>query len=193
MGLSLIVAIGSQNAFVLRQGLARQHVFTVVLTCALSDALLILVGVFAFQHIAAALPAIVPFMRGAGALYLTAFGGLCFYHAPQRHHPALNPTASSTQSQLKALLQCLAFTWLNPHVYLDTVVLIGSVATSFPHHPWAFAIGAMTASFVFFVTLGTTSRLLSPVLATPRAWRILDALIGSIMLAIAAHLIMPLL
>jgi len=153
-GLGLIVAIGAQNAFVLRQGLRREHVLPVVLTCALSDAALILLGVTSFARIAALLPWLDPAMRFGGAAFL-AWYGLRSLRAALRSTDALRVTAEGAAAPLgRVLLACLAFTWLNPHVYLDTVVLLGSMSTQFPGAQAAFAAGAMTGSFLFFFALG---------------------------------------
>lgn len=188
LGLSLILAIGAQNAFVLRQGLRRAHVFTVCLTCALSDAVLIVLGVAGFAVVIEAIPAIVPAMRWGGAAFLLIYGALSF-RAALGASAALEPTDTGTGSLHKALVTCLALTWLNPHVYLDTVVLLGSVSTQYAGQQLAFGAGAVTASFVFFFSLGYGARLLRPVFAKPMAWRVLEAVVGVTMWAIAAKLI----
>ena len=185
LGLSLIMAIGAQNAFVLRQGLRRQHVLAVVLTCALSDALLIAAGVAGFGALAQRLPWLEPAMRWGGAAFLMAYGARAFLSA-WRGGQALD-AGTGAGGLRAALATCLALTWLNPHVYLDTVVLLGSVSAQYAARP--FAIGAMTASFVFFFTLGFGARLLAPLFARPAAWRVLDAGVGCVMWAIAALLI----
>lgn len=188
LGLSLILAIGAQNAFVLRQGLRRAHVLPVVLTCAISDAILIAVGVSGFGLLADRLPALAPAMRWLGAAFLLVYGALAFRNA-WRGGEHLDPAARGTGSLRAAVATCLALTWLNPHVYLDTVVLLGSVAARYPGQGLAFGAGAVTASFVFFFSLGYGARLLAPVFARPRAWRILDIGIGCVMWAIAWGLI----
>ncbi len=187
LGLSLILAIGAQNAFVLRQGLVRSHVFAVCLTCALSDALLIAAGVAGFGTLTQAVPGLEWGMRLFGAAFLLWYG-LRSLIAAWRGGETLR-AEGSTQSLRAALLTCLALTWLNPHVYLDTVVLLGAVAAHYDDR-LAFALGAMTASFVFFFTLGYGARGLSPVLARPGAWRVLDVLIGLLMLVIAGSLLL---
>ncbi len=189
LGLSLILAIGAQNAFVLRQGLRGAHVFAVCLTCALSDAILIAVGVAGFAAISEALPGIAPVMRWGGAAFLIVYGALAFKSALGPAE-ALKPAEAGAGSLAKALATCLALTWLNPHVYLDTVVLLGSVSTQYDGQQLAFGVGAVTASFVFFFSLGYGARLLRPVFARPRAWRVLDVIVGLIMWAIAAKLIL---
>ncbi len=189
MGLSLIVAIGAQNAFVLRQGLRNEHVFAVCLTCALSDLILILVGVTSFGKIAGWLPWVNPVMRYAGAAFLTWYGAKSLI-AALRSHDALTVATSREKSGLgKALLACLAFTWLNPHVYLDTVVLLGSISTQFKGHQAAFAAGAVSGSFLFFFALGYGARWLRPFFAKPTAWRALDGLIAAVMGGIAFQLV----
>lgn len=186
LGFSLILAIGAQNAFVLRQGLRREHVLPIVLTCAISDAFLIAAGVAGFGALVRLLPWLEVVMRWGGALFLLFYGARAFY-AAWRGGEALD--AGDNASSLKrALLICLALTWLNPHVYLDTVMLLGSVSAQYPSG-FSFALGAMSASFVFFFSLGYGARVLAPVFAKPSAWRVLDLLIGAIMWAIAAKLI----
>ena len=189
LGFSLILAIGAQNAFVLKQGLRDEHVFLVCLICALSDALLILIGVSGFHLLVAAYPEVVAIARYGGALSLFTYGSLSFYRA-LRVQQGLQPSEIRSNSAWQSALTCLAFTWLNPHVYLDTVVLLGSVSTQFGDSIIWFASGAMTASFVFFFALGYGARLLRPLFAEARAWRILDLLIGIVMWAIAARLLM---
>lgn len=187
LGLSLIAAIGAQNAFVLRQGLARRHVLPVVLTCALSDALLITAGVAGFGALTGAVPWLATLLRWGGVAFLLAYGLRAFLSA-WRGEGALQAAGLGDQSLTAAVLTCLAFTWLNPHVYLDTVVLIGSVAQRWPGQGTAFGAGAVTASFVFFFALGYGARALAPVFARPAAWRVLDTGIGIIMWTIAARL-----
>lgn len=189
MGLGLIVAIGAQNAFVLRQGLKREHVLPVVLACALSDALLIALGVTSLAQVIALMPWLEPAMRYGGAAFL-------LWYALRSLRSALTSTDAlkvdnGIGTPLKATLAtCLALTWLNPHVWLDTVVLLGSIATQFSGERLAFALGATSASFLFFFGLGYGARYLSPLFAQPRAWRILDGLIAVVMGSIAARLVL---
>jgi len=189
-GFSLILAIGAQNAFVLRQGLARAHVFWVCLVCALSDALLIAAGVAGAGALIAAVPGLGPAMRWAGAAFLIVYGAgrLRAALAPGalRAGPAAEPALGPT------LLATLAITWLNPHVYLDTLALIGAVSTGVdPGAPrLAFGIGAVTASFVFFFGLGYGARLLAPLFARPAAWAWLDGAVALVMWTIAALLLL---
>ena len=189
LGLSLILAIGAQNAFVLRQGLARSHVLAVVLTCAISDAILIAAGVSGFGALSAAVPWFADLMRWGGAAFLFVYGGLAFRSA-LTGAGALRAEGASGGSARAAVLTCLALTWLNPHVYLDTVVLLGSIAAQFPGERVAFGAGAVTASFTFFFALGYGARALAPVFARPAAWRVLDVGIGIVMWSIAAGLIL---
>jgi L-lysine exporter family protein LysE/ArgO len=186
LGFSLILAIGAQNAFVLRQGLRRAHVFAVCLTCALSDAILIVAGVAGFGALAEAVPWLEPVMRWGGAAFLTVYGFRSLW-AAWRGGAALE-AGEAAGSLRAALLTCLALTWLNPHVYLDTVVLLGSVSAQY-EDKLAFGVGAVLASFTFFFSLGYGARGLAPLFARPGAWRVLDAGVGLVMLAIAVKLI----
>ena len=187
LGLSLILAIGAQNAFVLRQGLRRAHVLPVVLTCALSDAVLIAAGVAGFGTLAEAVPWFEPLMRYGGVAFLVWYGARNV-RAAWRGGSALGSDGEGTQSLSAAVLTVLALTWLNPHVYLDTVVLLGSISSQYPDRG-AFGAGAMTASFVFFFSLGYGARGLAPLFSNPGAWRVLDALIALTMWAIAFKLL----
>lgn len=187
LGLSLIAAIGAQNAFVLRQGLRGEHILAVCLTCAVSDTVLILVGVGGFAHVGAWVPWLETAMRYAGAAFLLAYG-LRSFRAAVRSGDALTPADAGPAGLGATLATCLALTWLNPHVYLDTVVLVGSVSTQFAAGKHGFALGAMTASFLFFFALGYGARLLRPVFARPGAWRVLEVAIGIVMCSIAATL-----
>lgn len=188
--LALILAIGAQNAFVLRQGLMRSHVFTVCLICALSDAVLITAGVAGFGAVTAAYPRLPQVMTWAGALFLLGYGAARF-HAAWRGGSALDAGGRAQRLRV-AVLSCLAFTWANPHVYLDTLGLVGAVSTGFSGAAKpAFALGAITASFSFFFALGYGARLLAPYLRSARAWAVLDACIGALMWVLAATLVWP--
>ncbi len=187
LGLSLILAIGAQNAFVLRQGLVQRHVLAVCLTCALSDAVLITAGVAGFGALTRAVPWLESAMRIGGAAFLLWYGFLSLRRAWLGGETL--QAAAEQQSLRDALLTCLALTWLNPHVYLDTLVLLGAVSAKY-EDKLAFGLGAVAASFVFFFTLGYGARVLSPVLAKPGAWRVLDALIGLLMWGISASLLL---
>lgn len=187
LGLSLIVAIGAQNAFVLRQGLRGEHILAICLTCAVSDAVLILVGVSSFAQAAYWVSWLETATRYAGAGFLFAYGLRSFW-AAVRSGDALMPANTVPADLGPTLATCLALTWLNPHVYLDTVVLVGSLSTQFAASKGAFAFGAMTPSFMFFFSLGYGARLLRPVFGRPGAWRVLEVAIGIVMCTIAATL-----
>jgi L-lysine exporter family protein LysE/ArgO len=188
LGLSLILAIGAQNAFVLKQGLKQEHVFLTCFICALSDAILIAAGVLGFGALVQAYPEIERIARYGGAAFLTLYGLKSFYTALRTNH-ALTEEGASTTSALQVALTCLAFTWLNPHVYLDTVVLLGAISIQYAEQQLLFGAGAVCASFVFFFSLGFGAKLLKPIFAEPRAWRILDFIIGLIMTTLAYKLI----
>lgn len=188
LGLSLILAIGAQNAFILKQGLRQQHVFILCLICALSDAVLIIIGVFGFSLAISTLPSVESFARYAGAIFLLVYGARSFYVAFNRND-ALVESKVPNISLAPAVLTCLAFTWLNPHVYLDTLLLLGSVSTQYPEEQYQFALGAAIASFVFFFSLGYGARLLAPIFDKPKAWKVLEFVIGSIMCLIAISLV----
>lgn len=187
MGLSLIAAIGAQNAFVLRQGLRREHVGAVVALCALSDAVLIAAGVGGFGVIAAAWPGFAQAMRWLGVAFLTVYGGLRF-RAAWAGGEALLPQGQEPVSLGRTVAMCLLFTWANPHVYLDTVVLLGSVSAQYAPHGLAFGVAAGLASLSFFSALGFGARLLAPVFARPRAWVVLEIGVGCVMWALALKL-----
>ncbi|MBO1516672.1 LysE/ArgO family amino acid transporter [Psychrobacter halodurans] len=186
LGLSLIIAIGSQNAFVLKQGLKREHIFFVCLFCALSDAILISAGVGGFGAVTARYPHIVDVAKFAGVVFLLGYGLQSLY-ASVRLSQSLTVEGQVVSSLKKALLLCFGFTWLNPHVYLDTLVLVGMVSTG-ANSKVVFAAGAVSASFFFFFALGYGARLLKPLFAKPKAWNTLDALVGILMLYLAWHL-----
>ena len=189
LGLSLIVAIGAQNAFVLRQGLRKEYIFAVCLVCAASDALLIAAGVAGFGQIIAKLPWLEPLMRYGGAAFLLAYAIRALISAA-RNQTGLSPLERPTSSLKKTLITALAFTWLNPHVYLDTVILLGSISTQYHGHKVAFALGAMSGSVLFFFSLGYGAHYLRPVFASPTSWRVLDLVIGCIMTSVALSLIL---
>lgn len=186
-GLGLIAAIGAQNAFVLRQGVRREHVGTVVLICAVSDAILVGLGVAGAQVLAALWPGFQLVMLWGGVGFLLIYGALRFRAAFQGA-AALVPAQAKPVSRGRVIAICLAFTWLNPHVWLDTVALLGALSMQYAPHQWGFGGGAIAASFVFFASLGYGARLAAPVLARPRAWAVLEFGIGVVMWAIAASL-----
>jgi L-lysine exporter family protein LysE/ArgO len=226
LGLSLIVAIGAQNVFVLRQGIRREHVFVVAAICALSDAVLIAAGVGGMGAALQAAPWLIGVARWAGAAFLVGYGLLAARRAWRGSESGLvveepsdgrvarrayrdpgrglgtgadasysttgtrSAVATST-AVMPVVLTCLALTWLNPHVYLDTVILLGSVGATYGDQRWIFAAGAMLASVAWFFSLAYGARLLGGVLASPRAWRILDGIIAVVMFAIAVSLVLP--
>jgi L-lysine exporter family protein LysE/ArgO len=190
-GASLIIAIGAQNAFVLRQGLRREHVGIVVALCALSDAVLIAAGVGGLGSLLQFSPWALLVVRVAGAVFLLVYGALAARRAlrPGRLESAVGGPAASAAAVVGTTL---ALTWLNPHVYLDTVVLLGSVSATHGAERWWFGLGAACASVLWFSALGFGARLLRPVFARPRAWRILDGLVAVVMVAIAVSLLIGL-
>ena len=187
LGGSLIVAIGAQNAFILRQGLLDRHVFVLCLICALSDTMLIAAGVGGLGAIVASSPGAVRVVSVAGAVFLAAYSLLAFRRALR---PGALEAATRGETALwPAILACLAFTFLNPHVYLDTVLLVGGLSGQYSGTGrLAFALGAMVASFVWFFGLGYGARLLQPIFARPRSWQVLDVLIGLVMAGLALSL-----
>jgi len=188
-GLSLIVAIGAQNAFVLRQGLRGEHVLPVVAVCAASDAVLIAAGVGGLGAVVQRAPTVLRVVSLAGAAFL-------LWYAVQAARRAVRPAALVAAADgmraglVPTVLTCVALTWLNPHVYLDTVVLLGSLASSWGADRWAFGAGAAVGSVGWFTGLGFGARLLRPVFARPAAWRVLDAAIAVVMTAIALSLVL---
>jgi L-lysine exporter family protein LysE/ArgO len=182
----LIIAIGAQNAFVLRQGLRREHVVPVVLTCAISDVLLIVAGIAGLGTVVGRHPAALTAIRWFGAAFLLGYAVMAAKRAVKP--AALSPTDRSPATLRATLLTCLALTYLNPHVYLDTVLLLGSLAQQYAHR-WLFGVGAAAASGAWFVALGLGARRLAPVLNEPVAWRILDGLIAAVMAGLAVALL----
>jgi len=188
LGLTLIVAIGAQNAFVLRQGLRREHVSAIVALCALADALLMLAGVAGLSRLLGQRPLLAWWLTAGGAAFLLGYGLRALRRAARPGTlQAADGSASITLAQ--ALAQTAAFTLLNPHVYLDTVLLVGSVGAQMGETRWWFASGAALASVLWFTALGYGARWLAPVFARPRAWQVLDGLIGLVTLALAALLV----
>ena len=188
-GAGLIIAIGAQNAFVLRQGLLRQHVLPVVLVCIGGDILCICAGVAGMGALIRTNEWLLEFFRWGGALFLTVYGISAARRAASGNG-SMEISEVGAGSLMKAITSCLAFTFLNPHVYLDTVVLLGSIAAQYGEDlKWTFASGALTASVLWFTGLGFGARLLLPIFQNPRAWRILDSLIALVMWAIALTLV----
>lgn len=188
LGLALIVAIGAQNAFVLRQGLRGEHVAAVVAVCALSDVALIAAGVAGTGALLDRVPEAVTAIRWAGAAFLIGYGALAARRA-LRPAGALLTEAAQRTPLLPTVLTASALTWLNPHVYLDTVVLLGSVAAAQGDLRWHFGAGAAVGSLLWFSALGAGARLLRPVFARPGAWRVLDAGIAVVMVVLAVGLL----
>jgi len=186
-GLSLIVAIGAQNAYVLRLGLARNHVGVAVAICAGADALLIALGVGGLGAIVQAHGDVLTAIALIGGAYLLWFAFRSFRSA--LHPDVLLPSQQEPQAVARVALAVLGFTFLNPHVYLDTILLVGTIGASFGADRWWFALGAAIASVVWFSGLGFGARLLSPLMARPVTWRVLDAAIGVVMLTIAIVLV----
>lgn len=186
----LILAIGPQNAFVLRQGLQRSHVALVVATCAISDAAMILAGVAGAGLLVRESPLLLQILRFGGAAFLACYGLLAAKRAWYGTNALLVANIKAL-SWKRVLLAALAFTFLNPHVYLDTVVLMGSLSTRYVGvEKWAFAIGACLGSVTWFTSLGYGARVLEPVFRRPRAWQLLDGFIAVLMLALSALLIL---
>ncbi|GAA1727406.1 LysE/ArgO family amino acid transporter [Microcella frigidaquae] len=213
LGLSLIIAIGAQNVFVLRQGIRREHVLAVVIICAVSDAVLIAAGIAGLGAVLEVVPWLIDVVRWAGAAFLVGYGMLAARRAwrppgaltidsalPQSADSAAPAgpgdgrpaTIVAAPARLRGvLLTALALTWLNPHVYLDTVFLLGSIASTWEDQRWLFGAGAMLGSVLWFTALGFGARYLGRWLSTPRAWRWLDAGIAVVMVAIAVSLVWP--
>jgi L-lysine exporter family protein LysE/ArgO len=178
--LSLIVAIGAQNAYVLRQGVLRTHVGTVVLICAASDVALIAAGVAGVGAAVIHRPGLLSLVRDAGAGLLLAYGGLAARRVLGAAESSL-ATRNAGPTRRSVAAAALGFTWLNPAVYLDTLVLLGTVASTHAHARWWFASGAALASVAWFIGLGFGARLLTPLLARPESWRLLDAFVAVVM------------
>lgn len=187
-GLSLIVAIGAQNAFVLRQGVRRDAVLAVVGICALSDAALIALGVGGVGAVVVAWPGALRAIGIVGGVFLLCYGALAARRV-LRPGTGLRAEGEAAGSRRRAVLTCLAMTWLNPHVYLDTVFLLGSLAADRGPLRWTFGLGAALASLCWFAALGFGARLLGRFLARPGAWRLLDGLVALTMLALGATLV----
>ena len=186
-GLSLIMAIGAQNAFVLRQGIRREHVLPVVLICGLTDAVLELAGVAGIGFVVERAPLVLEIVRWGGVLFLLWYAWTAFQRA--RRPEVLVAGEGSGGSLRRTVLACLAITWLNPHVYLDTMVLMGSIGNA-QGDPgkWWFVAGGALASIVWFALIGYGARALTRFFATPKSWRILDGVVAVTMLVIAARL-----
>ncbi|MFI7497941.1 LysE/ArgO family amino acid transporter [Streptomyces sp. NPDC049687] len=189
-GLSLIVAIGAQNAFVLRQGIRRDSVLAVVGICALSDAVLIGLGVGGVGALVVAWPGALTAVGWIGGAFLLGYGLLAARRVVRPGTDALRTDGEAAGSRRRAVLTCLALTWLNPHVYLDTVFLLGSIAADRGALRWTFGLGAALASLFWFAALGFGARLLGRFLTRPAAWRVLDGLVAATMITLGVLLVM---
>jgi L-lysine exporter family protein LysE/ArgO len=185
VGLALIVAIGAQNAFVLRQGLRREHVVAIVAICVAADAVLMAIGIAGLGVVLTHAPAVMIAARWTGAAFLLAYSLVAMRRVVQP--AALTPLDRPPATLRATVLACLAFTFLNPHVYLDTVVLLAAVAHHDPR-PWVFGAGAASASLLWFVALGFGARRLAPLLARPTAWRVVDGAIATVMATVGVSL-----
>jgi len=184
--LTLIAAIGAQNAFVLRQGIRREHVLPVVALCTVSDIVLISAGIAGVGALINAHPSALNIAKFGGALFLVGYGLLA---ARRAWRPSsLTPSEAAPTRLIEVLLTCAALTFLNPHVYLDTVVLLGALANEHRDERWLFGVGAVTASAVWFVGLGLGARQLAGLFARPLTWRILDGLIAVMMIGLGTSL-----
>ncbi|WP_232716974.1 LysE/ArgO family amino acid transporter [Gordonia metallireducens] len=188
-GAGLIVAIGPQNVFVLRQGVARRHTGAIVAVCAISDVVLIVAGVAGLGAIVAAHPQVVTVAKLVGGLYVLVLGLLAAKRCLRSNEAiAANAEEAESAGRWVAVGTALALTWLNPHVYLDTVLTMGAIANGHGNGKWAFAVGACLASILWFTALGGGARRLSRFFASPRAWKILDAVVAVIMIGMAVAL-----
>jgi L-lysine exporter family protein LysE/ArgO len=185
-GLALIIAIGAQNAFVIRQGLQRQHVLTVVLFCAISDALLIAAGTAGLGKVIESEPEVLEIVRWFGVTYLIFFG-LKSLRSAFRHN-TLTVEQGNLVSRKRTILTVLGLTFLNPHVYLDTVIFLGSIANQFPADKWFFSAGAMTASFLWFFFIGFGSKMAARFMVKVIFWKVLDLAVAIIMFTLATYL-----
>jgi L-lysine exporter family protein LysE/ArgO len=182
-GLSLIVAIGAQNAYLLRLGLTRQHVGTAVSICATSDVILILLGIGGIGRVSRSFPGVLEVLKWVGVAYLVGYSLYSFWRASRRE--VLLPSVATRSSRRVIASTTLSFTFLNPHVYLDTVLLLGSIGNQFGSSRWLFAAGACTGSIAWFVGLGYGAKAMAPLMSRPRTWRVLDLVIGVVMLGVA--------
>lgn len=185
-GLSLIIAIGAQNAFIVRQALTRQHVLLIVLFAAIADALLIAAGTAGLGAIIQAAPVALEFIRWFGVAYLLWFAFNSVRNAFKGE--SLQTSGEAQTSAKKVLITIAGLTFLNPHVYLDTVIFLGAIGNQFSADKWTFAFGAMTGSFVWFFTVGYGAKALSRFMSKPIFWKVLDLTIAAVMLVIAAML-----
>jgi L-lysine exporter family protein LysE/ArgO len=185
-GLSLIVAIGAQNAYVLRMGLSRHHISLIIVICAASDIALIVLGIAGIGGIIRSEPSALQILRWVGVAYLSLFALRSFWRALRPG--VLLPSEALKPTRRVVVSTTLAFTFLNPHVYLDTVLLLGSIGNQYGHHRWLFALGASMSSLAWFSGLGYGARFASRLMSRPVTWRALDCVIGVVMLLIALRL-----
>lgn len=185
-GLSLIVAIGAQNAFVLRQGLLKKHVLAIVLICAVSDATLITLGVLGLGALISALPWLLEVIRWVGVAFLVWYGSTSLKRFMKNE--SLKAAEAGSGALKQTVLTTLALTFLNPHVYLDTVIFIGGIANQFGDQKWFFVIGAVAASFIWFFSLGFGASKASVLVSKPAFWKILDIFIAAVMFSLAITL-----
>jgi L-lysine exporter family protein LysE/ArgO len=188
LALSFIIAIGAQNAFVLRQGIRGEYVLLTVLTCVLSELALVSLGVSGFGALIEAAPWVTEAIKYGGSAFLFIYGAMSFKSALTSTE-SLNVDGQGAQSWKVVVLTCLAMTWLNPHTYLDTTILIGSLSAQYGDYRWHFGMGAVAGASVFFFALGYGAGLLRGIFEKPAAWRILDAIIGVTMWTIATSLL----
>ncbi|SHO54986.1 LysE/ArgO family amino acid transporter [Vibrio quintilis] len=189
-GAGLIISIGSQNAFVLRQGLQCQHVGLIVTTCILADILLISCGVAGIGFVVQQWPVVLDIFRFGGAAFL-GVNALLSASSAWKGSGGLSPASGLTVSRHQVLLTCLGYTFLNPHVYLDTMIMIGSLSAGYNGFArWGFGLGAILASFVWFISLGYGSKVLLPLFRSPQAWRVLDALVAIILMTLSMMLLL---
>lgn len=186
-GLSLIIAIGAQNAFVIRQGLTKRYVFTVVAICSIIDASLIALGIGGLGAAIAGLPWLLEVIRWFGVAYLTWFGIKSLISATKNQ--TMDASGVESQSAGKVITTVLAMSLLNPHVYLDTVIFVGGVGNTFGENRWFFAYGAMLASLVWFTSIGYGAKAASRFMSKPVFWKVLDGLIAVIMFTLAITLV----
>ena len=189
LGLSLIVAVGAQNIYVLRQGLRKQHVGLVAVICSVSDFVLISAGVGGLGALIQSVPLVVQVAQWAGAAVVLAYGAMAGYRAVKGQRVVVGRHSVTSQTVGTAVATTLALTWLNPHVYLDTVVLVGGLAATHGDDRWWFGLGACLASTLWFVALGYGARYLAPLLERPGAWRVLDSAVALMMVAVGVSLI----
>ena len=182
-GLSLIIAIGAQNAFVIRQGLAKSHILLVVIFCSLCDALLIFLGTGGLGTLIQSKPGILEFIRWFGVIYLSWFGIKSLRSAFKQNEFQAGAGLSSSRKSI--VLSLIGFTFLNPHVYLDTVILVGSVANQFHSDRWYFALGASIGSILWFTSIGYGAQAASKYMSRPIFWKVLDIIIAIVMFSVA--------